>query len=288
MEKRSFVFEPKTIVPENHNMYNSPPIIDGYIHIKRNEDTGFVIQRICGFNQFVWVPVETLDNDGTLDGTTFDQKFGRRRFSGDRWLEERGYQTYVKDCYIEPYVGELVAQCESVKKYGGFYVSRYNISKRIGMPPESGEREYPLININYLDAMKFASEVETGRNVTSHLLYGAEYDTVLAWFLKSNARDEYDILRNSSAWGNFDSTQEDSHKLYKTGKKRQWYTNNIADFAGNVSEMTQELYNDNHRINRGGSYMCSGEEYPVAGILDTLREHDSRKDTGFRVALTIR
>ncbi len=70
-------------------------------------------------------------------------------------------------------------QFESVKKYGGFYISRYNISKSSAGKPQSVKGVMPWVNINFDDAKKVASTIEDNEAVKSHLTFGAEYDSVL-------------------------------------------------------------------------------------------------------------
>ena len=70
------------------------------------------------YDQLVWVPVEKLDSNGTLDGVSYTEKFGKRNYIKGKFLNE-----------TERLTRELAFQNESVKKYGGFYISRYNISK---------------------------------------------------------------------------------------------------------------------------------------------------------------
>ena len=98
--------------------YVNPPIPEGYKHICGEWNNGFVIERCSDGNQFVWIPVGSLDSNGTLDGEHFLEKFGRRNYRNDEF-SDHGFNEALN--------GELLEQLESVKKYGGFYISRYNI-----------------------------------------------------------------------------------------------------------------------------------------------------------------
>ena len=57
--------------------YKNPKIPEGYIPLLGTWNTGLVIQNQTDKSEFVWVPVGFLDNDATLDGEHFDEKFGR-------------------------------------------------------------------------------------------------------------------------------------------------------------------------------------------------------------------
>ena len=169
--------------------YVNPPIPKGWQHVEGKWNNGFVIADHKK-NQFVWVPVGFLDANGTLDGTNFFEKFGRRNYRGDEFSDGE---------FNEELDDELRTQWESVKKYGGFYISRYNISKNKQTgEAQSVKGEMPWVSINWNDSMRAAKTFGDGVSVTSHLPFGAEYDSTLEWFIKSGARTEAEIARNST------------------------------------------------------------------------------------------
>ena len=150
--------------------YVNPPIPEGYKHVCGEWNNGFVIERCSDGSQFVWIPVGSLDSNGTLDGEHFSEKFGRRNYMNDEFSDDK---------FNEALNGELLEQLESVKKYGGFYISRYNISKNSAGKPQSVKGVRPCVNINFDDAKKIASTIEDNEAVKSHLTFGAEYDSVV-------------------------------------------------------------------------------------------------------------
>ena len=238
--------------------YVNPPIPEGYKHVCGEWNNGFVIERCSDGSQFVWIPVGSLDSNGTLDGKHFSEKFGRRNYRNNKFLYEGFY---------EPLKGELLEQLESVKKYGGFYISRYNISKSSAGKPQSVKGVEPWANISFNDAKKIASTIEDNEAVKSHLTFGAEYDSVLEWFIKTGVKTLAEIAGDSTEWGNFWDIENSPLKRFETGSREKWCANNIYDFAGNVNEWTQEIYHGNlsyDRVIRGGDYRSSGETYCVA------------------------
>lgn len=235
--------------------YVNPPIPEGYKHIFGEWNNGFVIERCSDGNQFVWIPVGSLDSNGTLDGEHFSEKFGRRNYRNDEFSYHGLNETLN---------GELLEQLESVKKYGGFYISRYNISKSSEGKPQSVKGVMPWININFDDAKKVASTIEDNEAVKSHLTFGAEYDSVLEWFIEMKAKTLAEIAEDSTEWGNYRNTENSPRKAVETGSREKWCANNIYDFAGNVDEWTQEQYNILYRVIRGGNYYCNGDACPVA------------------------
>ena len=235
--------------------YADPPIPEGYKHICGEWNDGFVIERCSDGSQFVWIPVGSLDSNGTLDGEHFSEKFGRRNYMNDKFSDDE---------FNEALNDELLEQLESVKKYGGFYISRYNISKSSEGKPQLVKGIMPWVNINFDDAKKIASTIEDNEAVKSHLTFRAEYDSVLEWFIKTEVKTLAEIAEDSTEWGNHWNTENSPKKVVETGSREEWCANNIYDFAGNVDEWTQEQNESSRRVIRGGNCNFSGNNYPVA------------------------
>lgn len=271
----------KFTVDDNSTNYENPPIPEGYKHVLGKWNNGFVIERSSDGSQFVWIPVGYLDANGTLDGVSFTEKFGRRKYCNEEFSESEFYETLTRD---------LTLQLESVKKYGGFYISRYNISKnkKTGKP-QSVKGVMPWVKINVYDAKEVASTIEDSETVKSHLTFGAEYDSILEWFIKSDARTRRAIKEDSTGWGNY-YTVYCPCKVVKTGYSELWRTNNIYDFAGNVQEWTQERNGSQYYSKRGGDtrYSILGEyNFPVA-YRSYGHPFNEYNHTGFRAALYIK
>ena len=258
--------------------YADPPIPEGYRHICGEWNDGFVIERCSDGSQFVWIPVGSLDSDGTLDGEHFSKKFGRRNYTNDKFSDNK---------FNEALNGELLEQLESVKKYGGFYISRYNISKNSAGKPQSVKGVRPWVNINFDDAKKIASTIEDNEAVKSHLTFGAEYDSVLEWFIETEVKTFAEIAEDSTEWGNNWNTENSPRKVVETGSREAWCTNNIYDFSGNVDEWTQEQNKSSRRVIRGNNYYDHGDRYPVA-YRDYSNPNRSYDETGFRATLYIK
>ena len=253
--------------------YVNPPIPEGYKHVCGEWNNGFVIERCSDGSQFVWIPVGSIDSNGTLDGEHFSEKFGRRN--------------YMNNEFNEALNDELLEQLESVKKYGGFYISRYNISKSSEGKPQSVKGVMPWVNINFDDAKKVASTIEDNEAVKSHLTFGAEYDSVLEWFIKTEVKTLTEIVEDSTEWGNHWNTENSPKKVVETGSREEWCANNIYDFAGNVDEWTQEQNKSSRRVIRGGYCFNDGNNYPVAYRYYCNPLYDY-VGTGFRATLYIK
>ena len=256
--------------------YANPPIPEGYKHVCGEWNNGFVIERCSDGSQFVWIPVESLDSNGTLDGEHFSEKFGRRNYMYDGFLDDKFNETINI---------ELIRQIESVKKYEEFYISRYNISKSSEGKPQSVKGVEPWVNISLDNAKKVVSTIEDNEAVKSHLTFGAEYDSVLEWLIKTKVKTLAEIVNDSTEWGNYGNT-DNLWTLAKTGSREEWCANNIYDFAGNVNEWTQERHGSLFGVIRGGDFR-SGHYVPVA--CRNYSSPSSGQDCiGFRVTLYIK
>lgn len=259
---------------EYSGSYTNPPIPEGFTHLYGKWNNGFVIRRSSDGSEFVWIPVESLKPNGTLDGKSFTEKFGRRKYSRDT--------EFSKYEFHEELTKRLALQIKSVKKYGGFYISRYNISKnkKTGKP-QSIKGEYPWRNISFEKAKKVATSF-AGTSITSHLPFGAEYDTVLEWFIQSGARTHKEITEDSTKWGNFAS--KNHQEIIKTGSNKAYCTNRIYDIAGNVTEWTQEVcyVGNSWHVLRGDDFECIGHAASRLCLYDNGSYY-----AGFRVVLCI-
>ena len=258
--------------------YVNPPIPEGYKYVCGEWNNGFVIERCSDGSQFVWIPVGSLNSNGTLDGEHFSEKFGRRDYMNDEFYFGK---------FNEALNDELLEQLESVKKYGGFYISRYNISKSSEGKPQSVKGVMPWVNIDVYDAKKIASTIEDNEAVKSHLTFGAEYDSVLEWFIKTEVKTLAEIAEDSTKWGNHSNTANSPHKLVETGSREEWCVNNICDFAGNVCEWTQDKDENSYHVVRGGYYCNDGFIFPVACRYFS-NPYNYSNCTGFRAALYIK
>lgn len=258
--------------------YMHPPVPEGYDHVKGEWNNGFIIERYSDGSQLVWVPVGALIPNGTMDGISFAQKFGRRNYMAENFSEEG---------FSEKMSRELILQCESVKKHGGFYISRYNISKNIETgKPQSIKGEEPWTKVTGDEAVKIARTFEKSKNVQSHLPFGAEYDSVLEWLVQSGDKTYWEINVDSSNWGNIVYIGLTKPRIFNTGSNPAWRANNIYDLAGNVMEWTQE-------VGPNGCYTLRGEVYCSkwergACVSQRYSDHPKKYNAGFRVAVYLR
>ncbi len=210
-------------------------------------------------------------------------------------MKDTDYENILKDIknYTKDYKIEDVYEIKdnrlmnsvlkSIFKYGGFYISRYEIgSEKIRKnkndnleTPYSKKDLYVYNNVDFKQAEDLSTKI-SNRNYKSNLLFGFQIDLVFK-FMEENGynRENQKIIKemitsNSSSWGNYYSSSfiinrgkysADSKNNYvdiTESLKKNAYSNwllttgasdenkvcNIYDFAGNVSEWSLEQIRD--------------------------------------------
>lgn len=239
------------------NIYTSPKIPEGYVHVKGAWYEGFVIKNKVDGSEFVWIPVGWLDDDNS----------------------------FHKTGYHEEVAADII---ESVKKYGGFYFARYHASNENGkLVFKKGNM--PWCKINYQDAERLAAHYSQGsKDVKSCITSGEAFDSVLRWIIKSNAKTYDEVVEDSQNWGNYWDEVNDSHcEVMPTGSEERWSVLNIFDIAGNVEEWTSERWKAKFRAVRGGNYDGSGRASPVARRTYSSPDHES-DGKSFRAVLYLK
>jgi hypothetical protein len=237
--------------------YMNPPIMDGYRYVEGCWYNGFVIERISDGSQCVWIPSGLLDCDD--DFFYNKDKDGELR---NEWLE----------------------QVESLKKYGGFYISCYPISKNLQGKPQSIKGVHPWVWIDIADADRVSESFENKENVKSHIMFEKEFDLVVKWLKKSKAISKVEYWDHRERGGYMHHLRK---KLMKTGSYKK--LNNIYDFSLNVDEFVMV------ETKKCSAYAVEGLYEKLTGIYYfeawgcEFRPGDSAsQEIGFRIALYVK
>lgn len=232
--------------------YENPYIPEGYVYLKGEWQNGFVIQNLVDKSEFVWVPVGWLDEEATLDGKNFKEKFGRVNWYNSDFSQS-GYHEEVNYDFIE-----------SVNKYGGFYFARYHASNEDGKIVFK-KGNMPWCNINYRDAANLAAYYAHGsKDVASQITSGAAFDSVLRWIIKFKAKTIHEVVKDSTGWGNYWNSIDSTKEIMPSGSRKRWCVCNIYDIVGNVDEWTSEQYGISFLVLRGGNFNVVGYDWPAA------------------------
>ena len=250
------------------------PIPKGFDYVTGTKDTGLVIKD-DNENEFVWVPV-------TESTYVKDTSFGAAIPAGDDTLPKG-----------------ITDETADVKKYGGFYIGRYeagipegdtSTSNKTGIPV-SKQGKIVWTNIDYVNSKASAESMISNEYVQTGLITGKAWDTTCHWIegsLKSiNASAS---LKDSRYYGNYKDSlspaNENSGTKRTAGFNENWKVKNIYDLAGNVVEWTSEASGSNF-IYRGGGCTSDGSGRPVSdrNCNDASSTFD---DLGFRPRLYIK
>ena len=227
------------------------PIPKGFTYKEGTKDTGLVIQD-SNENEFVWVPA-------TESTYAKDTSFLGPKPTGDDTLPNG-----------------ITDETADVKKYGGFYIGRYELSDagvQKDKPTLTDTDWYHLYN-----ACK-DTKLQASDKVKTQMIWGCQWDVTMNWLISSGAKTSDGVNKNSSTWGNYEDstenakvtvTEEDGTTTNKYGRKQNtgyseyWKANNIYDLAGNCFEWTQEAYSTNSRAYRGGYCDVPGSRFPAS------------------------
>lgn len=189
---------------------SNPYVPDGFKVLKSKNgeispDDGYVIVDENN-NQYVWVPVES----GNLTRNT---------------------------AYEADYEDDASELTNSVSKYYGFYVSRFEAS-RAEYDEEvaaSVQGKMPWTEVDFngaQNASRRVAEVLGYEGYTTSLLSSYAWDTILDWVDKDP--DSKDFSQSTDR-GNYDGT------VVPTGQTSSDNVKNIYDLAGNVKEWSTEI-----------------------------------------------
>ena len=176
-------------------------------------------------------------------------------------------ETGTKEQLAQLFADEYKAMIESVSKYGGFYIGRYELSEA-GVQKDKAT----LTRTNWYNLYNACrnSKLQASDKVKTQMILGCQWDTTMNWLISSGAKTSDEVNKDSRSWGNYNNTSvkaDDGTTEIKasgtsaklnTGKTTFTMANNIYDLAGNYREWTQEACRTFLRADRGGNYDSDG------------------------------
>ena len=174
-----------------------------------------------------------------------------------------GTSAQILKNFAQDMVDEYLVVFNSIKKYDGFYIGRYELTGSSDNP--TVQRYQPVLNTSssgmggFWYSLKSAcNRVITGENkkAQSHMIYGNQWDEVIDWLVDSGGRSNEEVYIDSSEWGNIASGDPQD-----SGSNDVWSANNIYDLAGNYPEWTQEANDGINRVIRGGGWNMDNAVY---------------------------
>ena len=255
-------------------------------------------------NQFVWVPVENvnemygIDANGKKWGKLYE--FDEEGITALNWTEQDGVMTILNmssfrepdiiigregteydvvsknlqeaglasnataDTFKSKLEKEFNEMILSVEKYKGFYIGRYETGD---LSKENAVILKNNLNINnqtWYTNYKLSKKIAANGNVASTIIWGSQWDATLRWMYNSGDEAKKKYTYNCIGKGNFYGTQGETNKLIPTGYNSDYAVNNIYDMAGNVWDATMEADSYYGRGSRGGDFNNIGSRFPPA------------------------
>ena len=273
-------------------------------------------------NQWVWVPVYDvstmygIDSTGKMWGKLYNYNENGR--TANNWSETNGVMKITdEDGYKEPtisgmtsidgYISQYITEkesdelikeltigfeetMESIKKYGGFYIGRYETgSLSTTAKVVKGNKDISKKTWYYMyDKCRSLNGIND--NVKTQMIYGSMWDYTMEWLVESGSKTYNQISKDSKDWGNYKNSTVTGHgSLQTTGYSESWKANNIYDMAGNVLERTAEESKDSSdETYRGGDFNSNGDSSSASSrsIENYYRESDDN-NLGCRATLYI-
>ena len=285
-------------------------------------DNGLVIKDDNN-NEWVWIPVEesvlsgmyATSNEGialsgdvgvitklytkstTIGKTGYTTTISRSTPNTTDYREPDLVTNYDKDeayyktilgfdtprAMAEAFTADYTNMISSIKKYGGFYIGRYELSNE-GV--QKGKAT--LTSTNWYNLYKKCTTLNASDKVESKMIWGIQWDLACDFISK---KGEQKSITNSSAWGNYKDSRENAAVMDGTTKKygskqvtgysEYWKANNIYDIAGNCYEWTQEAYDTSFRAYRGGGYDNDGSDFPASSCYHNFPTFSNNGDLRF-------
>ena len=142
---------------------------------------------------------------------------------------------------------------ESVIKYKGFYIGRYETSiNGTTVASTTGTKDTrPMASKKWYEMYKLQREFSNSDTslsaVKSSMVWGSQYDAMLNWALTGTDKSKV-TANNNAPHGN------SINEAYRPGTQPEDKINNIYDLEGNVYECILEAASIVSRVLRGGNY----------------------------------
>ena len=172
----------------------------------------------------------------------------------------------------------------SVKKYGGFYIGRYETGNLSQTEAVVVKNNTDIADQTWYTQYNKSKGVAASSNVTTSMIWGCQWDAVMRWMWNQGG-DKKTYTYDSTGKGNYSGTQGSTDKSIPTGSNDTYAVNNIYDMAGNVHDWTIEAGSASNRVSRGGDYFGNYDSNYPDSLRGGFNPTGSNDDIGSRLAL---
>ena len=272
------------------------------------------------YNQFVWIPVEVNKTTEPKDTETSIASFKRSVWQDNARVANNAQSStsfpsssYSWSNYTEPYSkdsrdydgtgtgktgisAQITELTQSIYKYGGFYIGRYEAGSETERTNSSGvttlgikQDMYPYIYVKWGDSMSNIGTTgavylsnslytgKTGYGVKSMLCTGAAWDSMLDFVKDSNHS-----VTDSTTWGNYKNSEtfEITRGSYAVLNTSSYTLGSFNNVESNYSKMKGKSI----LLTTGATERNSSKNiYDVAGNCYEWTTETEAVDTGYRV-----
>ncbi len=272
-------------------------------------------------NQWVWIPVEHPDRIyEEVDGVKKSKLYlygisGRAEYKNENYepaivpesdtqtnLTNGGLSGMTPDKLHQELQQEFDSTIESIKRYGGFYIGRYETGNLSQSKPAVIKLNRDINNQTWYTMYSKMKYLSANENVKTNMIWGCLWDEVIIWFIERRSLSYPEAVDNSSIWGNYldstfsytrpsgnsDTKPANSGVLIPTGGSNYTKKQNIFDLSGNVWELTLEGDGISGRTRRGGNSQNLSSNRPVSTRGSNTLPTDLRENLGTRAYLYIK
>lgn len=189
-------------------------------------------------------------------------------------------EEFIKNSTGDLYQTSFNKMIKSVEKYGGFFVSRYEIGNLHTDEITSKANQNDVSNLSWPEGYNKIKSMYNSDSVTSEMIWGCQWDAIMIWLYKSDENKTYFQKQTGEYCNNTYKS------IFNTASNEKYSNKNIFDLIGNVSEFTQEAAYSSLRIARGGSYNYdSCVSSPTMAVRERFGIGYNYENVGFRSVL---
>ena len=150
---------------------------------------------------------------------------------------------------------EFNSMIESIEKYGGFYIGRYETGNLSQDTLVVQRRNTDIASQNWYTMYKKCKTLKGNNNkVETGMIWGSQWDRTLMWLVESGNKTKEEILDSTDWCNNSNNSEAGAGLIQATGYSEIWKVANIYDLVGNVFDCTMEAFKTSYRISSGGYY----------------------------------